>query len=215
MSTPIATPSELGTLLQQDIAENDPRGVLVLALAQARCELWVTPLPDAAKGIVLAVAARAWTNMEQANQIGMGSAYATMSAGGVTAGGLYLSRTERADLRRLAGRSGAFSVDWLPQGRSEVQAVIVEATAGTYTLGYGTKTSGPVAFDAAEAQVQAALEGVFGAGTVTVAPGFVVTFKGALANAAVGPIVADDSTLTGTVTVVTVTEGQAPPWSAA
>jgi len=215
VTTSIATPSELGTLLQKDIPDNDARGVLVLALAQARCELWVSPLPAAAKGIVLAVAARAWTNMEQANQIGLGSAYATMSSGGVTAGGLYLSRTERADLRRLAGRSGAFSVDWLPQGHSEVQAVVVEATAGTYTLGYGTKTSSPVAFDATEAQVQAALEGVFGAGTVSVAPGFLVTFKGALGSTAVGPIVADDTDLTGTVTVVTVTEGQAPPWSAA
>lgn len=215
MTTPIATPSELGTLLQESIADNDPRGVLVLALAQARCEVWVSPLPDAAKGIVLAVAARAWTNMEQANQVGLGSAYATLSAGGVTAGGLYLSRTERADLRRIAGRSGAFSVDWLPQGRSEVQAVIVDATAGTFTLAYGSRVSDPVTFDATPAQVQTALEAVFGGGTVTVAAGFVVTFKGALANTAVGPIVADDSALTGTVTVITVTEGQAPPWSAA
>jgi hypothetical protein len=106
-------------------------------------------------------------------------------------------------------------VDWLPQGRSEVQAVIVEATAGTFTLGYGTRVSDPLAFDATAGQVQAALEGAFGAGTVTVTAGFVVAFKGALANPAVGPIVADDSALTGTVTVVTLTEGQAPPWSAA
>jgi hypothetical protein len=185
----------------------------VLALAQARCELWVSPLPDAAKGIVLAVATRAWTNIASANQIGLGSAYATMANAGVVSGGLYVSKSEKADLRRLAGRSGAFSVDWLPQGRSEVQAVVVEATAGTYTLEYGTRVSDPVTFDATAVQVQAALEQVYGAGTVTVADGFLVTFKGALANTAVGPIVADDSALTGTVTVVTVTEGQPAPWA--
>ena len=213
--TAIALPSELGTLLQQTIPDDDPRGVLVLALAQARCELWVSPLPDAAKGIVLSVAARAWTNIASANQIGMGSAYATLAntgAGGV--GGLYVSRSEKADLRRLAGRSGAFSIDWLPQGRSEVQAVVVEATAGTYTLSDGSAVSTPIPFDATSAQVQAALEAVFGAGTVAVIDGFVVTFKGALADTPVGPLVADDSTLTGTVTVVTVQEGQTPPWVA-
>lgn len=213
MSTSIAKPSELGTLLSEDIDPADDRALLLLALAQARCELWVTPLPEAAKGIVLTVAGRAWTNIAGANQVGLGSAYATLSTAGVTSGGLYLSKSEKADLRRLAGRSGAFSVDWLPQGRSETQAVIVEATAGTFTLGYGTRVTSPIPFDATAAQLQAALESVFGAGTLTVADGFLATFKGALANTAVGPIAADDSQLTGTVTVVTVQEGQPAPWS--
>lgn len=212
MSTPIATPSELGTLLSETIGEQDVRGLLVLALAQARCELWVTPLPAAAKGIVLAVAARAWTNIAGVNQVGLGSAYATMSTAGVTSGGLYVSKSEKADLRRLAGRSGAFSVDWIPQGRSEIQAIVVEASAGTFLLGYGTRVTSPIPFDAATAQMQAALESLFGAGTVTVGDGFLATFKGALANTGVGPIVADDSQLTGTVTVVTVQDGQPAPW---
>lgn len=214
MSTPIATPSELGTFLSETINDGDTRGLLLLALAQARCELWVSPLPAAAQGIVLAVAGRAWSNIASASQIGLGSAYATLAhtgAGGV--GGLYVSKTEKSDLRRMAGRSGAFSIDWIPQGRSETQAVIVDATAGSFTLGYGTRLSGPLTFDATAPQVQAALEAVFGVGTVMVDAGFLVTFKGALANTSVGAIVADDSALTGTVTVVTVTEGQPAPWA--
>lgn len=214
MSDPIATPTELGLLLQVDISSTDPRATLVLALAQLRCERWVTPLPDSAKDIVLAVAVRAWTNIASTNQVGMGSAYATLaSTGSGGAGGLYVSKSEKAELRRLAGRSGAFSVDWLPQGRSEVQAIVVTATAGTFTLAFGTRVSDPVAFDATAAQVQAALEQIVGTGAVEVADGFLATFKGPLANTAVGPLVADDTDLTGTATVLTVQQGQPASWA--
>lgn len=213
MSDPIATPAELGLLLRETIAANDPRAMLVLALAQARCERWVSPLPASAKDVLLPVAVRAWVNIASANQIGMGSAYATLAstgAGGV--GGLYLSKSEKAELRRLAGRSGAFSIDLIPRGRSEVQAVIVAATAGTYTLSLNGATTEPIAFDATAEQVQTALVQATGAGTVQVASGFVVTFKGSLANTLVGPLVADDTDLTGIVTVVTIQQGATSPW---
>lgn len=212
MSTPVTTPAELGVYVDgQPLATNDARALLIIALAQSRCERYLTPLPPAAKDVVLPVAARAWINVTSANQIGLGSAYATMANAGKVAGGLYVSRSEKADLRRLGGRSGAFSIDMLPRGHSEIQAVIVEATAGTYTLTYDGTISDPIPFDATATQLQAALEQATGAGTVSVADGFLVTFKGALANTAVELLAADDSLLTGTVTVVTVQQGRPSP----
>lgn len=215
MSTPIATSSDLALYLGRTVEQD--RATLLLELAQLKCERFVSPLPAAAKDIVLEVAGRAYTNVASASQVGMGSAFATLAAtgqGGV--GGLFLSRNNKSELRRIAGRSGAFSVDLMPRGVSEVQAVVVEATAGTYTLTLDGIPSAAIAFDATAAQVQAALEAVssIGVGNVSVSDGFLVRFKGALANRAVSTLVADDSAATGTVTVLTVQQGTPPPWAA-
>lgn len=212
MSTPVTTPTELGVYFDgQPLAADDARALLIIALAQSRCERYLSPLPPAAKDVVLPVAARAWANVISANQIGLGSGYATMANAGKVAGGMYVSRSEKADLRRLGGRSGAFSIDLLPRGRSEIQAVIVEATAGTYVLGYQGQLTDPIPFDASAAQVEAALAAAVGAGNASVSDGFLVTFKGALANSAVDLLTADDTALTGTVTVVTIQQGQPSP----
>ena len=118
MSTPLATPDELGVYLGESISSTDPRAMLLLQLAHDRCETFVSPVPDEAKGIELSVAARAYTNVTSAHQVSLGSGGVSFGAQNsqVGVGGLYVSASEQRDLRRMAGRSGAFSVallqDW-------------------------------------------------------------------------------------------------------
>jgi hypothetical protein len=113
VSDPLATPDDLGVYLGTTV---DPtRAGLVLELAQGLCETVTSPLPPAAKGTVLAVAARAYNNVTSAHQAGIGSAQVSYGApnSSVGIGGLFLSKTDTKTLRRLSGRTGAFSVDLL------------------------------------------------------------------------------------------------------
>lgn len=112
MSTPIALPSDLATYLGVDPTKlDDDRATLMLQLAQDKCESLLSPLPDTALGVVLDVAARAYTNVTNAQ---------TESAGpfqvshGAISGGMWLTRANMAELRRLGASSGAFSVDPTP-----------------------------------------------------------------------------------------------------
>lgn len=111
MSAPLATPDELGVYLGTTV--DDDRATLVLQLAHDRCELYVSPVPAAGKGIELSVAARLYNNASSAHQAGIGSAQVSYGApnSSVGIGGLFLSKSEVRDLRRMAGRTGAFSVD--------------------------------------------------------------------------------------------------------
>lgn len=115
MSTPLATPADLGAYLGEDIAADDPRAMLILQLAHDRCEMYVSPVPPEAEGIELSVAARAYANATSAHQVSLGGGAVSFGAQNSTMGigGLYVSAQEQRDLRRLAGRSGAFSVDLL------------------------------------------------------------------------------------------------------
>jgi predicted phage gp36 major capsid-like protein len=104
---------------------------------------------------------------------------------------------------------------------SEVQTVTVNGTptGGTFTLTYRGATTGTIAYNAAAATVQTALQGLstIGSGNATVAGSaggpYTVTFAGALANLNVPQMTADGSSLTGgtdpSVTVVTTTQGEA------
>lgn len=106
---------------------------------------------------------------------------------------------------------------------NEVQRVTITGvpTAGTFTLTFDGATTAPIAYNAASAAVQSALEALstIGTGNVTCAGGalpgsFVtVTFTGALAGRTVSLITADGSALTGgsspTVTVTKQTQGLA------
>jgi hypothetical protein len=114
VSAPIATSTELGVFLGIDSIDS-ARGDLMLQLAQDRLEMYVSPVPAAAKGIELAVASRAYNNVTSAHQMGLGSAQVSYGAQNSTmgVGGLYVSKSEVRDLRRLAGRTGAFSIDLL------------------------------------------------------------------------------------------------------
>lgn len=115
MSDPLATPADLGVFLGADIAADDARAVLLLQLAHDRVESYVSPVPAAAKGIEITVAARAYTNATSAHQVGLGSGNVSFGAQNSSTGigGLFVSRQEQRDLRRMADRSGAFAVDLL------------------------------------------------------------------------------------------------------
>lgn len=108
-------------------------------------------------------------------------------------------------------------------GTDEVQTITVTGTptGGTYTLTFDGQTTAPIAFDAAAAEVQTALEGLsnIDAGDVVAAGGphpgtpITVTFHGQYEDEDVAQMTADDSGLTGgtdpTVTVTTTTPGVA------
>lgn len=115
MSQPLAIPAQLGVYLgRTDLDES--RAGLILQLAHDRLEMYVAPVPAAALGIELAVAARAINNVTSAHQAGIGSAQVSYGAPNSSTGigGLYVSKSEIRDLRRLSGRTGAFSIDLLP-----------------------------------------------------------------------------------------------------
>jgi len=115
MTTPIAVPSDLGVYL--GVASIDSaRATQILALSQALCETIWSTLDATALPVVLGVAGRAFNNVTSAHSVGLGSGQIAYGSQGSTTGigGLYLSRSDKSTLRRLAGRSGAFSIDLLP-----------------------------------------------------------------------------------------------------
>jgi len=115
MSTPVALPADLGVYLD-DEAINLARAEFFLAKAQTLCETIVSPLPTGAEVVVLPVAGRAYNNVTSAHQLSLGTAHVTYGTQNTSmgVGGLYLSKFDVRTLRRLAGRSGAFSIDMLP-----------------------------------------------------------------------------------------------------
>lgn len=110
MSDPIADPSDLAILLGSDVDVD--RAALLIELAQQLCESIVSPLPASAEAVVLAVALRAYANPGNAQAQTAGPYSASYGAG--ASGGLYLSAQDRATLKRLAGRGGAFTIDPTP-----------------------------------------------------------------------------------------------------
>lgn len=89
---------------------NGNRADLLLAQAEALAVGIVSPLPDGATAVVLAVAGRAYTNPTSASYQTIGP----MSVQTTQPGGLYLSKTDRSTLKGMAGRGGAFTVDPTP-----------------------------------------------------------------------------------------------------
>lgn len=112
MRTPtLITPDDLATFLGQEIDET--RALLFISLAESQCEAYVSPLPDGARGIVLRLAANAMLNPVAAH---------TEHAGPFSIGmpttqpqSLTLSAADVRQLRLLAGRGGAFTIDPTPQ----------------------------------------------------------------------------------------------------
>lgn len=112
MSTPLVFPEDLNTYLGVAVGTIDTaRASQILGLAQQLCESVVTPLPVGSEGTVLDVAARAFSNPTNVQSEGAGTFTA---AYGSVAGGLWLTRQNKATLRRLAGSGGAFTIDTLP-----------------------------------------------------------------------------------------------------
>lgn len=207
MTTPIATPDDLGIFL--NIADIDAdRATLILEMAQGLCESIVSPLPVAAKVVVLTVASRSWSNPE-------GNMTETAGPFTVTrAPAMYLNKSDKATLRRLSGGSGAFSIDTLPTGTSAVQLISITATAGTFTLSFVGATV-PLAWDCSATDIQNAIGalGFVGAGNVSVTGTgpFTVSFINDLATTPVPTMTADTSGLTGSVAITVVTVGVFAP----
>lgn len=98
---------DLGTYLNLGAKLDSTRGTLVLDLALQRAQAIVDPVPDPARPLILDVAARGYVNPEGTVQESVGGIGRTYSSQGV-----YLTRRERADLRRLrGGAGGAFTVN--------------------------------------------------------------------------------------------------------
>lgn len=203
MGAPVATSADLATYL--DTAVDDPRMTALLEYAQDRLEAIKTPCPVAAKGIVVAIAARAYSNPSSATQLGIGTGHvglATTALGGI--GGLYVSKDERASYRSMTGGTGAFSVDTMPVGLDEIQTLTVSATAGTFTLTFMGVTTAPIPYSANASDVQAALQAIppVGVGNVSVTGAFTIEFVGDLAARPLQLITVDGTNLTGSASVL-------------
>lgn len=104
------TAEQLGLYL--GLSEIDgPRADLLIAQAVALAETVVKPLPDQATAVVLSVAARAYVNPQQVSYETIGPMSVQRPQG---SGGLYLTKNDKAALKSLAGRGGAFTVDPTP-----------------------------------------------------------------------------------------------------
>lgn len=107
--------SDLATYLGLSTID-DVRASQILALAESLCASIVNPLPAGAEPVVLDVASRAWNNPKgaQSSTNAVGSVSQSTSYPGV-AGGLYLTRENKATLRRLtSGSSSIFTINILP-----------------------------------------------------------------------------------------------------
>jgi hypothetical protein len=108
--------ADLATYLN-DSSLNVERASMMIADAQAACEMVVSPLPDGAAFVVRRVAARAYLQTS-ARQYQLGAADSTFGGAPSMAGGVYLTQTDRRDLRAASGGGGAFSIDVLPASYS-------------------------------------------------------------------------------------------------
>lgn len=102
------TPADLGTYLG-DPNIDTARAQLMLDLTIDRCTMYVSPLPDTAKGLVLDVAASAYANPQGVAAETAGPFSVQRPKPGVS-----LTRAQLRDLRLLAGRGSAFSIDPTP-----------------------------------------------------------------------------------------------------
>lgn len=118
----VATPANLSTFLNRSVDLD--RANLVLYLAEQKCTRYVHRIAPAKAltvevlDVILTVAGRAYSNVTSAHQAGIGSANISFGAqnSSMGVGGLYLSRSDKADLRRFAGNNGAWSKSLLPDG---------------------------------------------------------------------------------------------------
>lgn len=104
------TAEQLGMYLGLDEIDGD-RADLLIQQAVALAESVVKPLPDQATAVVLSVAGRAYVNPQQVSYETIGPMSVQRPSG---SGGLYLTKADKAALKSLAGRGGAFTVDPTP-----------------------------------------------------------------------------------------------------
>jgi hypothetical protein len=105
------TAEQLGLYLALQEVDGD-RADLLIEQAVALATSVVSPLPDAATAVVLSVAGRAYVNPQQVSYETIGPMSVQRPTG---SGGLYLTKADKAALKALAGRGGAFTVDPTPE----------------------------------------------------------------------------------------------------
>ncbi|MFD7109177.1 hypothetical protein ACFWAF_03170 [Streptomyces microflavus] len=104
------TAEQLGMYLGLPEIDGD-RADLLIQQAVALAQSVVRPLPDDASAVVLSVAGRAYVNPQQVSYETIGPMSVQRPPG---SGGLYLTKADKAALKSLAGRGGAFTVDPTP-----------------------------------------------------------------------------------------------------
>lgn len=104
------TAEDLGMYLGMGEIDGD-RADLLIRQAVALAGSVVKPLPDDASAVVLSVAGRAYVNPQQVSYETIGPMSVQRPSG---SGGLYLTKADKAALKSLAGRGGAFTVDPTP-----------------------------------------------------------------------------------------------------
>lgn len=108
MTALTVTYSDLATYLDQTFdADGRTRATFVLDLVMGEAAGIVDPVPSGAKGVVLAAAARIFSNPTAVSQELIGPYQTSRASSNM------LTKSERTSLRRHAGRSGAFSFDIL------------------------------------------------------------------------------------------------------
>ncbi|MFC8273749.1 hypothetical protein ACFUJR_14750 [Streptomyces sp. NPDC057271] len=130
------TAEELGLYLGLGEIDGD-RADLLIVQAVALCESVVKPLPDQATAVVLSAAGRAYVNPQQVSYETIGPMSVQRPSG---SGGLYLTKADKAALKSLAGRGGAFTVDPTPATADPSPSWPVDDTYGAgleYEPGWG------------------------------------------------------------------------------
>jgi hypothetical protein len=113
VSDPVVSVPELGLYLN-DTSIDTNRAEFMIGQAQMLCESVVSPLPAGAAVVVTRVAGRGYvtsTTTRGAQLVAAGSPFGLVPGG---VGGLFLTRQDKGDLRRMAGGGGAFTINPMP-----------------------------------------------------------------------------------------------------
>lgn len=107
---PLGSPTADDVATYLDIENiNEKRAELFIAQAMALAASYVDPVPPAGNAIVLGAVARAYTNAQGVTAETIGPYSVTRPTGGV-----YFTKAETANLKRLGGKGGAYTVDPTP-----------------------------------------------------------------------------------------------------
>ncbi len=107
MSTPLITPDDLDTYLGLGGSIDTARATQIIQWAHDKCESVVSPVPLGAASIEADVAARSYTNPGNS----VAALPEPLQTGGSTLGGIWLTKANIQELRRLAPSTvQAFSI---------------------------------------------------------------------------------------------------------